>query len=1374
MSDLTKSQPWKAYEAMPVQCLVLLPGSLIIAGASDQYLDFFKLDREAIIGKPICEILEADDELRQRFHASIDEALNSGNKHELAGITYRIKTAEGGGEKQLLTLTHIPVATTVDRPAHILHFAERARISSAEKKNATAAFESLFKNITDYSIFFMTLDGTITSWNEGAAIIHRYTAAEAIGQSFNLFYPPEEVAQGLPEASLKKAAATGSFETRGWQLRKGNEKFYGHIIFTAVKNAIGETKGFFKVTRDITREVENKAQIRFLADITSNINDPIITTDLQLSITRWNEAAEKMFQWTAAEALGNNTLEVLRAQISSEERLEILESVGLNGIWQGEVTYLNKTGKSLEALCTVSYLKGNDGTVNGYLILIKDITRRKTAERELAELNARLEQRVQEGILEAKANEAKYRQLFEDNPVPMWVIAMEDFKFLAVNDMAVQQYGYSREEFLAMTALDIRPLEQRKDFIESDHSFRNQPLNVYKGTWQHVRKDGSLIHVQIVSHDITFENVPAKMVFANDITDQVEAEEKLAAREVFFRSIIENSAEGISLVNEKYETIYRSNAALKMAGKLNTDSALDKIHPDDQAMLATKRVEMLENPGLPIPFLARFKFTDQDYLWLEGTFTNLFHVEGVKAIVTNFRDVTERILAEERLAASEKQFRNTLNNMLEGAQILGFDWRYKYVNKTLVESSKYSKEELLGFRIMDRYPGIEATPVFEAMRGVMETRIAMQMENEFVFPDGSIAHFQLSIQPVPEGIFVLSIDITERKLAEAEIQKSQNNTRAILERISDAFVAIDNDWKYEYVNSAAGLIMNRSPEEMIGKHSINEFVEVKDHKLYAAMIAAKETQEHRSVEEYYSPLDIWIAADIYPSPAGLSIFLADISQRKKAEIELRESQENLQAIFENASEGFILMDREGIIKVFNHNIVNSILLGVSDDIRIGETIFNVVQPDRVPFFRQVLSDVLKGDTIQYDRRFMKKNGHATWINLVINPVYQDGKVEGICITGRDITEKKNAEEQLQKTFSENLAMSDRLSSIINTLPANIALLDKNGDIMEVNKAWQQFNNVGRIGKDFSIGKNYVEVARAGGVGANDDSITMARGVSAVLQGQLDEFVYEYSIQVDAKEVWYRKVVTPLKNAGHNDGGAVIMHMDISELRRLEAERLRQQKVQQQTITKAILRGQEKERNHIGRELHDNINQILAGTRMYLSIAGSKDEVIKKSIQYPLELLDESIKEIRVLCSNMVTPLQDVNLEDMIRDLLIKLSKFQLKFEFEYNVPNDPLSDELKLNLYRIIQELSQNITKYAEARMVRVVIWTDDTYLNMIVTDDGKGFDVNARRNGIGLLNMQNRAKSFNGKIQIESKPGEGTKTTLAIPYKDIPAPILN
>lgn len=113
------------------------------------------------------------------------------------------------------------------------------------------------------------------------------------------------------------------------------------------------------------------------------------------------------------------------------------------------------------------------------------------------------------------------------------------------------------------------------------------------------------------------------------------------------------------------------------------------------------------------------------------------------------------------------QDNSTLDNLMEGFQLIGFDWRYIYVNQSIVKQSKYSsKEDLLGYTMMEKYPGIENTELFKILRQCMSGRVAKNMENEFTFPDRSQGWFELRIQPVPKGIFILSMDISERKKAE--------------------------------------------------------------------------------------------------------------------------------------------------------------------------------------------------------------------------------------------------------------------------------------------------------------------------------------------------------------------------------------------------------------------------------------------------------------------------------------------------------------------------------------------------------------------------------------------------------------------------------
>jgi PAS domain S-box-containing protein len=131
------------------------------------------------------------------------------------------------------------------------------------------------------------------------------------------------------------------------------------------------------------------------------------------------------------------------------------------------------------------------------------------------------------------------------------------------------------------------------------------------------------------------------------------------------------------------------------------------------------------------------------------------------------RRVEERTVALEHSAAL---FRSTLDNMLEGCQIVGFDWRYRYVNAAAARQNRQPAEALIGRTMMEAFEGIEATEIFRTIRRCMEDRLAQRSESEFVFPDGTQGWFEVSVLPAPEGVSILSVDITERKRAEAQIQ----------------------------------------------------------------------------------------------------------------------------------------------------------------------------------------------------------------------------------------------------------------------------------------------------------------------------------------------------------------------------------------------------------------------------------------------------------------------------------------------------------------------------------------------------------------------------------------------------------------------------
>jgi signal transduction histidine kinase/DNA-binding NarL/FixJ family response regulator len=249
------------------------------------------------------------------------------------------------------------------------------------------------------------------------------------------------------------------------------------------------------------------------------------------------------------------------------------------------------------------------------------------------------------------------------------------------------------------------------------------------------------------------------------------------------------------------------------------------------------------------------------------------------------------------------------------------------------------------------------------------------------------------------------------------------------------------------------------------------------------------------------------------------------------------------------------------------------------------------------------------------------------------------------------------------------------------------------------------------------------------------------------------------------DLWYECDVYPSAE------GISIFTRDItvakkSELALLEMQKaITEQKIQEQKkLTRAMIRAQENERNRIGRELHDNINQLLVASKLMLS---KKKNDPSSDVGQSLELVTKAIEEIRVLSGKYVTPLKNINLQELVRALLFRVGEDgKTETLFTYNMAPFNPDDDLKLNIYRIIQEQINNITKYASATRVTVSIEAMQHETRIIIADDGKGFDPNQKRKGIGFMNMYNRIEVYDGTFIIDSAPGKGCRILIFIPYQ--------
>jgi len=205
--------------------------------------------------------------------------------------------------------------------------------------------------------------------------------------------------------------------------------------------------------------------------------------------------------------------------------------------------------------------------------------------------------------------------------------------------------------------------------------------------------------------------------------------------------------------------------------------------------------------------------------------------------------------------------------------------------------------------------------------------------------------------------------------------------------------------------------------------------------------------------------------------------------------------------------------------------------------------------------------------------------------------------------------------------------------------------------------------------------------------------------------------------------------------------------------------LEQQKREQLKITATALEAQEKERNAIGQELHDNVNQILAGTKLFLSMIKKQPEKSQEYIDSSMLNIQSAIEENRKIAHVLVTP--NFGLISLAELLLNLTDNMLIKSGIDVHIGTEHLheewlTDEQRLAIYRIAQEQCTNIIKYAEARSVNIILSTNDGIFKMAIADDGKGMEENKKTDGIGIRNIKARLSIFDGKAQINTAPGKG------------------
>lgn len=474
---------------------------------------------------------------------------------------------------------------------------------------------------------------------------------------------------------------------------------------------------------------------------------------------------------------------------------------------------------------------------------------------------------------------------------------------------------------------------------------------------------------------------------------------------------------------------------------------------------------------------------------------------------------------------------------------------------------------------------------------------------------------------------------------------------------------------------------------------------------------------------------------------GMTLSAKDVTAEVLAEAKHKELSKKLRAILENTDESITLLDT-------NHKILalNKLSeLSISNNTNLTSSVgvdFRDYITDNGNLYYEYYPKALKGETNVVEISYTTVDNEIIWYQTKFNPVYDEvGELIGVSIFAKDITEKKNLE--LSYKESEN-----RFKTIVENSLIGKFIIQEN-KLIYTNPEFERIFGYNK--------KDLINVSSFDNFVHKDDLMMVWDNYSARINSKKAPSNYTFrGVKKDGTIIHLETLVNliTLNNKPAIIGNILNITDKLNEEKR---------------INQAIIEAQEKERLQIGMELHDNVKQILSGNSIYLDIVLLKlddKEGVTKILNKLKGHNNDAINEIRKL-SHQLAPLveNDSSLVDKIEWLIQSMKLHDsMSVVIQFDETNAMLKNEVQLAFYRILQEQFNNILKYSKATKVEINIEIVENKVFLKVKDNGVGFDVNAKRQGIGLENINRRVKMLNGKVEISSVKGKGSEIIISVP----------
>jgi PAS domain S-box-containing protein len=498
-----------------------------------------------------------------------------------------------------------------------------------------------------------------------------------------------------------------------------------------------------------------------------------------------------------------------------------------------------------------------------------------------------------------------------------------------------------------------------------------------------------------------------------------------------------------------------------------------------------------------------------------------------------------------------------------------------------------------------------------------------------------------------------------------------------------------------------------------------------------------------------NPLIKWIEFKMLPvimndRIEGVTLYLRDVSKEKRIELEEVEMSKILRAIIDIEDTSILLINTSYKILFFNKLFEKKLFENCNIIAQIDDNFKEYITEDNKVFLEN-LKKALNGENNTIDIPFHKSEDETNWSQIQFKSLFTDtNELIGVLIIAKDITKEKNFELLLNDS-EQKLKIMVENNPIAKFIIQNNKIIYANPVFAQIYKL-SESKFLNNISFEELIHPEDIKLFQKA-IKKNSKSPNTSKSV----------LIRTYNIK--GKLIYVEFFVT--STMYNNEPAIVGSVVNITERIKVENK-----------INLAILETQEKERMQIGMELHDNVKQILSGISIYLNIAlkkiDEKEEVIlllNKLKKYN----DSAVNELRRL-SHQLAPLVETesSLKDKIDWLIQNLKLYEslvVSLSIEIDETNFQINDNIQLHFYRILQELITNTLKYSKANKLEIKIYKSKAFIWFNVKDNGVGFDINHKKQGIGLENIRRRVKILNGELKLITDIGKGVEVIIKVPY---------